>query len=84
MFPNDFTWGAATSAYQIEGSPTADGLTGNVLTGLRNIREWLSSICQIVWTIGSPSMNHSALWNLVTRKAFMRRVCAWADDMHLM
>ena len=25
MFPKDFTWGAATSAYQIEGSPTADG-----------------------------------------------------------
>lgn len=24
-FPDDFTWGAATSAYQIEGSPTADG-----------------------------------------------------------
>jgi beta-glucosidase len=24
-FPPDFTWGTATSAYQIEGSPTADG-----------------------------------------------------------
>ncbi|MCA9235634.1 MAG: beta-glucosidase [Planctomycetales bacterium] len=24
-FPPDFVWGAATSAYQIEGSPTADG-----------------------------------------------------------
>jgi beta-glucosidase len=24
-FPNDFLWGAATAAYQIEGSPTADG-----------------------------------------------------------
>jgi beta-glucosidase len=24
-FPDDFLWGAATSAYQIEGSPTADG-----------------------------------------------------------
>jgi len=24
-FPTDFTWGTATSAYQIEGSPTADG-----------------------------------------------------------
>ena len=24
-FPNDFLWGTATSAYQIEGSPTADG-----------------------------------------------------------
>ena len=24
-FPNDFLWGAATSAYQIEGSPEADG-----------------------------------------------------------
>jgi beta-glucosidase len=24
-FPSDFLWGAATSAYQIEGSPTADG-----------------------------------------------------------
>src|SRR3954453_1313270 len=25
QFPNDFLWGAATSAYQIEGSPLADG-----------------------------------------------------------
>ncbi|HRX72053.1 MAG: beta-glucosidase [Candidatus Competibacteraceae bacterium] len=25
LFPNDFLWGAATSAYQIEGSPLADG-----------------------------------------------------------
>lgn len=25
MFPTDFLWGAATSAYQIEGSPLADG-----------------------------------------------------------
>ncbi len=24
-FPSDFVWGAATAAYQIEGSPTADG-----------------------------------------------------------
>ena len=24
-FPPDFLWGAATSAYQIEGSPLADG-----------------------------------------------------------
>jgi beta-glucosidase len=25
VFPADFLWGAATSAYQVEGSPTADG-----------------------------------------------------------
>lgn len=25
LFPNDFVWGAATSAYQIEGYPLADG-----------------------------------------------------------
>jgi beta-glucosidase len=25
LFPTDFLWGTATSAYQIEGSPTADG-----------------------------------------------------------
>jgi beta-glucosidase len=25
LFPTDFLWGAATSAYQIEGSPLADG-----------------------------------------------------------
>src|SRR5438093_4681749 len=24
-FPDDFLWGAATSAYQVEGSPLADG-----------------------------------------------------------
>ena len=24
-FPDNFLWGAATSAYQIEGSPLADG-----------------------------------------------------------
>ena len=24
-FPPDFLWGAATSAYQVEGSPLADG-----------------------------------------------------------
>jgi beta-glucosidase/6-phospho-beta-glucosidase/beta-galactosidase len=25
LFPADFVWGAATSAYQIEGSPLVDG-----------------------------------------------------------
>ena len=25
VFPDDFLWGAATAAYQIEGSPLADG-----------------------------------------------------------
>ncbi len=25
LFPDDFLWGAATAAYQIEGSPVADG-----------------------------------------------------------
>ncbi len=25
LFPNDFLWGASTSAYQVEGSPLADG-----------------------------------------------------------
>ncbi|HEY0528220.1 MAG TPA: family 1 glycosylhydrolase, partial [Gemmatimonadaceae bacterium] len=25
IFPRNFLWGTATSAYQIEGSPTADG-----------------------------------------------------------
>jgi beta-glucosidase len=25
QFPDSFLWGSATSAYQIEGSPTADG-----------------------------------------------------------
>jgi beta-glucosidase len=28
-FPNSFLWGAATSAYQIEGSPLADGATAS-------------------------------------------------------
>ena len=25
QFPDDFVWGSATAAYQIEGSPLADG-----------------------------------------------------------
>jgi beta-glucosidase len=29
-FPNDFLWGAATSAYQIEGSPLADGAGASI------------------------------------------------------
>ena len=29
-FPDDFLWGTATSAYQIEGSPTADGAGRNI------------------------------------------------------
>ena len=29
-FPDDFLWGAATSAYQIEGSPTADGAGNSI------------------------------------------------------
>jgi len=29
-FPADFVWGTATSAYQIEGSPTADGAGRNI------------------------------------------------------
>ncbi|HEX7155030.1 MAG TPA: GH1 family beta-glucosidase [Thermoanaerobaculia bacterium] len=29
-FPHDFLWGAATSAYQIEGSPLADGAGPNI------------------------------------------------------
>ena len=30
QFPNDFLWGAATSAYQIEGSPLADGAAPSI------------------------------------------------------
>ena len=29
-FPRDFLWGSATSAYQIEGSPLADGAGSNI------------------------------------------------------
>src|SRR5688572_6348503 len=29
-FPDDFLWGAATSAYQIEGSPLADGAGASI------------------------------------------------------
>ncbi len=29
-FPPDFVWGAATSAYQIEGSPLADGAGASI------------------------------------------------------
>lgn len=29
-FPRDFTWGAATSSYQIEGSPLADGASPSI------------------------------------------------------
>jgi len=34
LFPDDFLWGAATSAYQIEGSPLADG------AGASNWHRW--------------------------------------------
>lgn len=30
LFPDDFLWGAATSAYQIEGSPLADGAGASI------------------------------------------------------
>ncbi len=30
LFPNDFVWGAATSAYQIEGYPLADGAGSSI------------------------------------------------------
>ena len=29
-FPDDFLWGAATAAYQIEGSPLADGAGASI------------------------------------------------------
>src|SRR3546814_8450625 len=30
VFPDDFLWGAATAAYQIEGSPLADGAGASI------------------------------------------------------
>ena len=32
VFPDDFLWGAATAAYQIEGSPLADGAADVTIT----------------------------------------------------
>jgi beta-glucosidase len=36
-FPSDFTWGVATSAYQIEGAAEADGRTPSVWDGLCDV-----------------------------------------------
>ena len=33
-FPRGFLWGAATSAYQVEGSPLADGAGPSILASL--------------------------------------------------
>jgi beta-glucosidase len=56
-FPNGFTWGAATSAYQIEGSTTADG---------RGVSIW-DTFVALPGTIadhstGDPAADHYRLW----------------------
>jgi beta-glucosidase len=36
IFPSDFQWGVATSAFQLEGSPHADWTTWDPLLGKKN------------------------------------------------
>ena len=55
-FPKDFIWGAATSAYQVEGSTKADG---------RGISIW-DTFSALPWTIvdhssGEPAADHYRL-----------------------
>ncbi|MDQ5825638.1 MAG: GH1 family beta-glucosidase [Chloroflexota bacterium] len=56
-FPRDFVWGAATAAYQIEGSPTADGKGESI---------W-DRFCRMQGTIangdtGDVACDHYRLW----------------------
>ncbi len=56
-FPADFLWGAATAAYQIEGSPTADGKGESI---------W-DRFCRIPGTVangdtGDVACDHYRLW----------------------
>lgn len=39
-FPSDFTWGCATAAYQVEGSPTADGKGPSIWDTFTHRRNW--------------------------------------------
>jgi beta-glucosidase len=57
LFPRDFVWGAATAAYQIEGSPRADGKGESI---------W-DRFCRIPGTIangdsGDVACDHYRLW----------------------
>lgn len=43
QFPSGFLWGAATSAYQIEGSPLADGAGASIWTRFVKNRDRVSN-----------------------------------------
>jgi beta-glucosidase len=56
-FPSGFLWGAATSSYQIEGSPLADGAGPSIW------HEWAHAPGRIVdGTTGDVACDHYRLW----------------------
>jgi len=56
-FPSTFLWGAATAAYQIEGSPLADGAAPSIW------HEWSHTPGKIVdGTNGDVACDHFRLW----------------------
>ena len=56
-FPQGFTWGAATSAYQVEGSTTADGRGVSIWDTFTALRGTIAD-----GSSGDPAADHYRLW----------------------
>ena len=50
-FPNEFVWGAATAAYQIEGATEADGRPVSTAASARTIAATPAS----AWRVSTPA-----------------------------